>query len=105
MRPLAATKIENSAAALTVRDSASTPPMRIPRDPWTISANSTITLKGGFEPGRTYEITYKAANPAVAGLGFAAVRDVASWLRRGADSILTESLHLPAVIPGWIKQP
>ena len=40
-----------------------------------------MTLDGGFEPGKTYEIAYRAANPPVAGLGFVAVRDFASWLK------------------------
>ena len=37
-----------------------------------------ITLKGGFKPGLTYEIAYESQNPPVAGLGLAAVRDMAS---------------------------
>src|SRR5215831_2788134 len=74
-------------SVLTVRDALLNAPTRLPRDQWTISLNNTVTLKGGFQPGHMYEITYQAANPPVAGLGFAAVRDVAAWLRHGADSM------------------
>ena len=31
----------------------------------------TVTLDGGFEPGTTYQVSYRAANPPIAGLGFA----------------------------------
>ena len=41
----------------------------------------------GFDAGALYEVTYVARDPAVLGLGFAATRDVVSFLRReGASS-------------------
>ena len=45
---------------------------------------------GGFDAGALYEFTYTARDPMVLGLGFAAVRDVASFLRheRGAANPL-----------------
>jgi hypothetical protein len=57
----------------------------IPRTQWRVSGH-TVTLESGFEPGMTYEVAYRAANPPVAGLGFAAVRDTASWLKHHADA-------------------
>src|SRR4051812_47167497 len=63
----------------------------IPRPEWdfvgSVAAKSepgprTIRLKGGFEPGKIYEIVYVARDPVVAGLGFAAVRDFASYLKQ-----------------------
>ena len=62
------------------------PPTTIPRDKWQLAGN-VVTLDGGFEPGRTYELAYAAANPPVAGLGFVAVRDTASWLKHAADAV------------------
>ena len=38
----------------------------------------------GFDAGALYEVTYMARDPAVLGMGFAATRDVASFLRRNA---------------------
>ncbi|HMD35898.1 MAG TPA: alpha/beta hydrolase domain-containing protein [Vicinamibacterales bacterium] len=52
----------------------------VPRQRWHVTGH-TVTMDGGFEPGKTYEIAYRAENPPVAGLGFAAMRDFASWLK------------------------
>jgi hypothetical protein len=41
-----------------------------------------ITRPAGFDAGALYEVTYTARDPAVLGMGFAAVRDVVSFLRR-----------------------
>ena len=49
----------------------------IPRQEWKIAGN-VLTLEKGFEPGRNYELSYKAANPPISGLGLAAVRDITS---------------------------
>ena len=49
-------------------------------------AGHTVTLDAGFEPGTTYQVFYRAANPPVAGLGFVAVRDTASWLKHQPDA-------------------
>jgi alpha/beta hydrolase family protein len=60
----------------------------VPRDRWRV-AGHTVTLDGGFEPGKTYEIAYRAANPPVAGLGFVAVRDFATWIKHQQDAAVT----------------
>jgi hypothetical protein len=46
----------------------------------------------GFDAGALYEVTYTATDPAVLGLGFAATRDVVSFLRRNttADNPLVQ---------------
>jgi hypothetical protein len=79
----------NPAAAgntLTVRDGIQGTLSTISRDKWQLAGN-VVTLEGGFEPGRTYELAYAAANPPVAGLGFVAVRDTASWLKHAVDAL------------------
>src|SRR5262245_36996491 len=49
---------------------------------WSYNAAATaLTLTGGFVSNDIYEFTYTAKDPTVAGLGFAAVRDIVSWLR------------------------
>lgn len=40
-----------------------------------------ICLSGGFDPSRLYEIVFTAANPLVLGVGYAATRDLVSFLR------------------------
>ena len=68
---------------LTVRDQVEGPRTTIPRADWHIENGATIVPKNGFDPGRIYELVYTSANPPVAGTGFAAVRDMVSWLRYG----------------------
>jgi hypothetical protein len=45
-------------------------------------------LSTGFEPGRIYEIRYRAQHPPVAGVGLAAIRDVASAVKYGNGAIV-----------------
>ena len=60
-----------AANTLTVRDAPEMAPVSIPRDRWKLAGN-VVTLEGGFEPGRIYELAYAVVNPPVAGLGLAA---------------------------------
>jgi hypothetical protein len=41
---------------------------------------------GGFDAGALYEVTYTARDPVLLGMGFAAVRDVVSFLRRDGSA-------------------
>jgi hypothetical protein len=45
------------------------------------SSGKHLYLHAGFKPGHIYEFIYAAKNPSVLGLGFAAVRDLVSFLR------------------------
>src|SRR5580692_1214679 len=82
---------------LTVRDSRDAKRTVIPASQWqfaeTINGKLTssdrhIHLKGGFQPGRIYEYVYVVADPVVAGLSFAAIRDFAAYARRTPDAII-----------------
>jgi hypothetical protein len=83
--------------ALTVRDGLRAEPKIVPRDQWQfgrlkdghlVTDTSALYLKGGFQPGHAYELSYDATGAAVAGLGFAALRDMASAVKhRQAGSI------------------
>lgn len=57
---------------------------KIPRKQWTFADPTHVTLASGFEPGKIYNVVYRAKDPVVAGLGFAAVRDFASYLKYGS---------------------
>ncbi len=46
-----------------------------------------IHLEGSFQPGKIYEYVYAVADPVVAGGGFAAVRDFASYAKHNPDAI------------------
>ena len=51
-----------------------------------VAPSSThLHLPGGFIPGAIYELVYTARDPLVLGLGFAAVRDLVSFLRYGKE--------------------
>ncbi len=71
---------DSPVAELTVRDGPYGKPERIARTAWS-RRDKTLTLTGGFEPGRTYEFTTRAMDVPVAGAGLAAFRDTAAWLK------------------------
>ena len=58
----------------------------VARGRWHVKGH-TVTLDDGFEPGKTYEIAYRAANPPIAGLGLVAMRDFATWVKHEPSSI------------------
>ena len=85
---------------LTVRDSRDAARTVIPRSDWQfaqtmdgklVPSNRHIHLNGGFQPGKIYEYVYAVANPIVAGTGFAAVRDFASYAKHAADAVAPAS--------------
>ena len=87
---------EDSRNVLTVRDSRESPRVVIRRSQWqfahTVDGKLTasdrhIHLDGGFQPGKIYEYVYVVSDPVIAGLGFAAVRDFASYAKHASDSI------------------
>ena len=77
---LAGYSAEESTAALTVRDGPFGRAETLPRERWRLNG-SVVSIPGGFEPGRTYEVSFRATSAPVAGLGLVALRDVTSWLK------------------------
>jgi hypothetical protein len=69
---------------LTVRDSAYGKKDEVARAQWQLRGN-TVTMTSGFEPGRTYELSYLVRDLPVTGTGLAAFRDTASWLKHQPD--------------------
>jgi hypothetical protein len=78
--------LTDPAGRLTVREHAGAPAEAIARSAWRFADATHIALDGGFEPGKIYELVYRAENPPVVGLGLLAIRDTAAWLRTGAAS-------------------
>jgi hypothetical protein len=75
---------------LTVRNTPADQRQTIPRTEWSfahvvqgqLTANPHyVHLNSGFVPGKIYELVYAVKNPAVAGVGPAAVRDFLSYLK------------------------
>jgi len=84
LTPYAALNPSDPELKLTVRDRVEGPRTTIPRAEWRIQGVNVV-LDSGFEPGRIYELVYSAENPPVAGAGFAAIRDMVSWLKYGGN--------------------
>lgn len=98
---------DDPANVLTVRDAPMAKRQVIPRKEWGFVESTApptqqgsgaagaksepgpraIRLNGGFEPGKIYEVVYRARDPAIAGLGFAAVRDFASYLKQEKNEL------------------
>jgi hypothetical protein len=81
---------DKSQASLTVRENFGDTPQPVPSSGWDYANASLTAVKltsgnfggpGSFGPTALYEFTYQAKNPLVSGLGFAAVRDFATFLR------------------------
>jgi alpha/beta hydrolase family protein len=81
---------------LTVRDSRAGPRTVIPRTEWKFAhavdgkltpSDRHIHLNSGFQPGKIYEYVYVVADPVVAGGGFAAIRDFASYAKHAPDAV------------------
>jgi hypothetical protein len=79
-------------ATFTVSDSEYGPKILIPSDRWAFGTCPTgqaslvpdtvdLCYFEGFDNTKIYELIYQAKNPIIMGLGFAATRDVASFLR------------------------
>jgi hypothetical protein len=76
---------------LTVRGHEAEPREPIPNTEWSFGScdqgkpatvsDTQICYPAGFKPGHLYELTYRARDPQVLGLGFAAARDLGTFLK------------------------
>jgi hypothetical protein len=79
-----AATLDQASARLTRRRRYDDAPETLASDAWEfLDARRVRLLPEGYkaEPGTIYDFTYVARDPQVLGLGFAATRDVLSWLR------------------------
>lgn len=73
--------IRPEAATVTVRDEIYGSRQTLPAGSWRLE-NNEVRLAAPATPGRIYEIVYESTDPAIAGLGLAAIRDLISYLKR-----------------------
>ncbi|PKB82168.1 MAG: hypothetical protein BZY88_05220, partial [SAR202 cluster bacterium Io17-Chloro-G9] len=82
--------VDDPSAVLTVRDHPNSPPQNVSRDSWSFvrvedeqvePEPSHVYMPAGFEPGRIYQLVYNTKGSSIVGLGFAAVRDIVSFLK------------------------
>jgi hypothetical protein len=80
-----AASLDTGEAVLTLRARPNDEPILVPADQWRYEADgaavSLLPERTRFKPGTLYELVYPASKPKVAGLGFAATRDLAAFLR------------------------
>lgn len=74
--------------SLMVRDSEQAPRTTIPNGDWRFGGcdrpnDTQVCYPAGFQPGKLYELVYRAKDPLVMGLGFAAARDLGTHTRAG----------------------
>ena len=89
--PYAVVDPDDPANTMTVRDGVDQPRRVVPRSQWRFARRSDggrvvddptrVLLENGFQPGKIYDVVYRAQDPPVAGLGLAAIRDMMSHLK------------------------
>lgn len=86
----------DSANTLTVRDDPLGARRVVPRAQWQFAREElgvavpdtrSVYMAAGFQPGKIYEVIYRAKDPVVVGTGLAAVRDMISYLKYDTASI------------------
>ena len=100
---------------LTVRSSEKAARVAIPNSAWSFADCKDgapkpdprkICLTAGFEAGKLYELIYRAQDPTVMGLGFAAMRDLADFLKtkdkddKGTPNPVAHNKATKAIIMG-----
>ena len=84
--PYPAASLDAAQATLTVRPRQPDAPRALPASAFRFSGERTleVTRPADMDAGAIYELVYLARDPVVTGIGFAATRDVVSFLRREA---------------------
>jgi hypothetical protein len=94
--PIETATLDNSNATLTRRIHQSDPKELVPRSQWAFAdcsaanpfpgtpSTTHVCLQGGFDTNHIYELVYTGKDPRVLGIGFAATRDLISFLRGGS---------------------
>src|SRR6185503_18235684 len=89
---------ENQDYVLTVRDTVLGERKKVARSEWLFARvvngnpvpdSTYIYLKSGFEPGKIYELVYRAQNPVVVGTGLAAARDLISFFKYQPSALVS----------------
>jgi hypothetical protein len=95
-RPLT---LDTTKAKLTRRSSQNASPAEVPSGDWAFADCSAkafpgspdpskLCIKGGFEAATEYVLTFTAKDPLVLGIGFAATRDLNSYLRYSPNPVV-----------------
>ena len=84
-------------ATLTVREREADPRATPPGLAWRLIDETHVEITRptvpGFDRGAIFEFIYRARDPIVMGIGFAAIRDIVSFLRHDGDSPLRSGIR------------
>jgi hypothetical protein len=93
---------------LTVRVRENEPRVPIPNTEWSFgscedgkpaaASDTKLCYQAAFKPGHLYELTYRAKDPLVLGLGFAVARDLGAFLKASEKD--DSGTANPAYVPG-----
>ncbi len=99
-----AADLDSAHATLTMRADTDDAPLALPSSAWRFDPGglsiSLLPEGTAFKTGEIYELVYPARDPKVTGLGFAAIRDVAAFLR---DASADDAGH-PNPLAGDIRE-
>jgi hypothetical protein len=94
---------DTTLATLTVKAHLTDTPTVIPSTGWAFTSPTTVALLPAgtaFAQSSIYELVYTAKNPFVAGIGLAAIRDLASFLRNAT----ADTAGTPNPLAGDVKR-
>jgi hypothetical protein len=101
--PYATNSTDTTLATLTVKQHLTDAATPVPSTGWTWTSPTTIALLPAgtpFTQSAIYELVYTAKNPWVAGVGLAAIRDLASFLRNAT----ADTAGTPNPLAGDVKR-
>jgi hypothetical protein len=84
--------LEDREATLHVRSAPMGPSCLIPRSQWRFTSPASITLDGGFQPFRWYELMYRSSFAPVVGMGLLVLRDFGMYLRANHDYVFASGV-------------
>ena len=94
-RPYPANNLEDWDSVMTVQESEDGPEQVIPREEWRFAREGNgqvvpdagyVYKASGFEPGKVYQVIYSTTGAPIVGTGLLATRELASFLRHGAEA-------------------
>ena len=103
--PYATNSMDTTTATLTVKQHLTDTATPIPSTGWAWTSATTIALLPAgtaFTQSAIYELVYTAKNPWVAGIGLAAIRDLASFLRNATADVTAGTANPP--LAGDVKR-
>ena len=92
-QPYPASDLEEAGAIMTVQEHEDASEEIVPRNSWSfarldagerVADPNHVTLEGGFEPGKVYQVIYTTTGAPLVGLGLLATRDLSTYLRYAA---------------------